>query len=161
MSDLPGNRKAMAIWDCGARFYMEPTGRTAGQPEMTLTSKIAWDDTVLPFQLDHSDIRGRVARLDQTLNRLLAQHNYPPEVAAMVAEAALLTALIGQTIKLRWKLSLQVRGSGPLPTMRVSRPARRIRVFSSCSMNSGWPSSMISTAFLPRQKSVTSSGISG
>lgn len=81
---------------------------------MTLTSKIAWDDTVLPFQLDHSDIRGRVARLDQTLNRLLAQHSYPPEVAAMVAEAALLTALIGQTIKLRWKLSLQVRGSGPL-----------------------------------------------
>jgi molecular chaperone Hsp33 len=30
-----------------------------------------------------------------------------------VAEAALLTALIGQTIKLRWKLSLQVRGDGP------------------------------------------------
>jgi hypothetical protein len=31
---------------------------------MTLTTKIAWDDTVLPFQLDRSDIRGRVARLD-------------------------------------------------------------------------------------------------
>jgi len=29
-----------------------------------------------------------------------------------VAEMALLTALIGQTVKLRWKLSLQVRGSG-------------------------------------------------
>ena len=30
-----------------------------------------------------------------------------------MAEAALLTALIGQTIKLRWKLSLQMRGKGP------------------------------------------------
>ena len=30
----------------------------------------------------------------------------PPQVEALVAEAALLTALIGQTIKLRWKLSL-------------------------------------------------------
>jgi molecular chaperone Hsp33 len=30
-----------------------------------------------------------------------------------VAEAVLLTALIGQTVKLRWKLSLQVRGKGP------------------------------------------------
>ncbi len=30
-----------------------------------------------------------------------------------MAETALLTALIGQTIKLRWKLSLQVRGKGP------------------------------------------------
>jgi len=81
---------------------------------MTLTTKIAWDDTVLPFQLDRSDIRGRVARLDTTLDRILAQHNYPPEVEALVAEAALLTALIGQTIKLRWKLSLQVRGDGPI-----------------------------------------------
>jgi len=93
---------------------MEPKPSTAGQPAMTLTTKVAWDDTVLPFQLDRSDIRGRVARLDQTLNRLLAQHNYPPEVEAMVAEAALLTALIGQTIKLRWKLSIQVRGNGPI-----------------------------------------------
>jgi molecular chaperone Hsp33 len=85
-----------------------------GRIDMTLTTKIAWDDTVLPFQLDRSDIRGRVARLDQTLDRVLAQHAYPPEVEAMVAEAALLTALIGQTIKLRWKLSLQVRGDGPI-----------------------------------------------
>jgi molecular chaperone Hsp33 len=82
--------------------------------DMTLTTKIAWDDTVLPFQLDRSDIRGRVARLDQTLDKVLAQHNYPSTVEALVAEAALLTALIGQTIKLRWKLSLQVRGDGPI-----------------------------------------------
>jgi molecular chaperone Hsp33 len=81
---------------------------------MTLTTRIAWDDTVLPFQLDESDIRGRVARLDDTLDRILGQHDYPPEVEALVAEMALLTALIGQTIKLRWKLSLQVRGEGPI-----------------------------------------------
>ncbi|MEM9436636.1 MAG: Hsp33 family molecular chaperone HslO [Pseudomonadota bacterium] len=80
---------------------------------MTLSSKIAWDDTVLPFQLDRSDIRGRVARLDGVLDDVLSQHDYPPAVEALVAEMALLTALIGQTVKLRWKLSLQVRGDGP------------------------------------------------
>ena len=80
---------------------------------MTLSSKIAWDDTVLPFQLDQSDIRGRVVRLDGTLDEILAQHDYPAVVETLVAETALLTALIGQTIKLRWKLSLQVRGDGP------------------------------------------------
>lgn len=80
---------------------------------MTTASNIAWDDTVLPFQLDRSDIRGRVARLDGVLDQVLAQHDYPPSVEALVAEMALLTALIGQTIKLRWKLSLQVRGDGP------------------------------------------------
>lgn len=81
---------------------------------MTSLSQIAWDDTVLPFQLDRSDIRGRVARLDGVLDRVLAQHNYPAVVEALVAETALLTALIGQTIKLRWKLSLQIRGDGPV-----------------------------------------------
>ena len=81
---------------------------------MTLGAKLAWDDTVLPFQLDRPDIRGRVARLDGTLDRILGQHAYPPQVEALVAEATLLTAMIGQTIKLRWKLSLQVRGDGPV-----------------------------------------------
>lgn len=79
---------------------------------MTLGSQIAWDDTVLPFQLDRSDIRGRVVRLDGVLDQVLSKHDYPPQIEALVAEAALLTALIGQTIKLRWKLSLQIRGNG-------------------------------------------------
>ena len=80
---------------------------------MTTGPQIAWDDSVLPFQLDRSDIRGRVARLDGVLDQVLKQHAYPAPIEALVAEAALLTALIGQTIKLRWKLSLQIRGKGP------------------------------------------------
>ncbi len=79
---------------------------------MTTGTQIAWDDTVLPFQLDLSDIRGRVARLDGVLDNVLRQHAYPPVIEALVAEAAVLTALIGQSVKLRWKLSLQIRGSG-------------------------------------------------
>ncbi|MEC7258609.1 MAG: Hsp33 family molecular chaperone HslO, partial [Pseudomonadota bacterium] len=65
-----------------------------------------------PFQLDNANIRGRVARLDGVLDGILKQHDYPPQVEALVAEMALLTALIGQTIKLRWKLSLQVQSKG-------------------------------------------------
>lgn len=80
---------------------------------MTSGINIAWDDTVLPFQLDRSDIRGRVVRLDGALEKILKQHNYPPQIEALVAEAALLTVLMGQSIKLRWKLSLQIRGKGP------------------------------------------------
>ncbi len=76
--------------------------------------KIAWDDTVLPFQLDRSDIRGRVARLDTAFEEILAQHDYPPQIEGLVAEMALLTAMIGQSMKTKWKLSLQVRGDGPV-----------------------------------------------
>jgi len=81
---------------------------------MSTLSQIAWDDTVLPFQLDLPDVRGRVARLDGVLEQVLSQHDYPPVIEALVAEVALLTALIGQTMKLRWKLSLQIRGNGPI-----------------------------------------------
>lgn len=81
---------------------------------MSIGGQIAWDDTVLPFQLDRSDIRGRVARLDTALQRVLSRHDYPELVETLIAEACLLTAMIGQTIKLRWRLSLQIRGDGPV-----------------------------------------------
>lgn len=79
---------------------------------MSIGQHLAWDDTVLPFQLDAADIRGRIARLDGVLHGILKQHDYPDPIEALVAEMALLTALIGQTIKLRWKLSLQVQTKG-------------------------------------------------
>ena len=79
---------------------------------MSPGTKIARDDTVLPFQLDVSDMRGCVARLDGALDSILKQHDYPEVVEALVAEMALLTALIGQTVPLRRKLSLQVQSKG-------------------------------------------------
>lgn len=84
---------------------------------MTKINQIAWDDTVLPFQLDRSSIRGRVARLDGVLEHILSRHDYPTAVGAAVAELALLAALIGPSIKLRWKFSLQVRGKGAIRTL--------------------------------------------
>lgn len=84
---------------------------------MSKINQIAWDDTVLPFQLDRSNIRGRTARLDGVLDHILSRHSYPAAVSALVADLALLAALIGPTIKLRWKLSLQVRGNGAVRTI--------------------------------------------
>ncbi|HRO15704.1 MAG TPA: Hsp33 family molecular chaperone HslO [Paracoccus sp. (in: a-proteobacteria)] len=105
---------------------------------MTKINQIAWDDTVLPFQLDRSGVRGRVGRLDGVLEHILSRHDYPAPVAALVAETALLAALIGPTVKLRWKLSLQVRGNGAIRTIAADyyAPARegepaRIRAWAS------------------------------
>ncbi|MEO1688312.1 MAG: Hsp33 family molecular chaperone HslO [Pseudomonadota bacterium] len=91
-----------------------PTGDPHASVEPAAPSGQPGDDEVLPFQLDRCDIRGRAARLDASLADMLRQHRYPRPVAGLVAEAALLTALIGQTMKLRWRLSLQVRGDGPI-----------------------------------------------
>ncbi|MEM9370271.1 MAG: Hsp33 family molecular chaperone HslO [Pseudomonadota bacterium] len=70
------------------------------------------DDSILPFQLDRAQMRGRVVRLDEALDQILEQHRYPPAVSALVAEAALITALIGSTMKLKWRFSIQIRGEG-------------------------------------------------
>lgn len=81
---------------------------------MTTGSALAWDDSVLPFQLDRSGLRGRVVRLGGALDRILGRRGYAPPVEGLVAEAALVAALIGQMVKLRWRLSLQIRGAGPV-----------------------------------------------
>lgn len=70
------------------------------------------DDTVLPFRLARSNMRGRVVRLEKSLQTILDQHRYPGAVSALVSEAVLLTVLIGQTVPLGWKFSLQIRGEG-------------------------------------------------
>lgn len=84
---------------------------------MAQTKELSWDDSVLPFQLDRSGVRGRAARTGPLLEHILSRHDYPLAVSAMVAELVTLTALIGPTVKLRWKLSLQVRGNGAIRTI--------------------------------------------
>ena len=52
-------------------------------------------------------------------------------------------------------------GNMLFPSIRVATSARRRIVFTACSMNSGWPSSMIRIAFFPAQKRTSSASISG
>ena len=79
-----------------------------------MTKNITEENTVLPFQLENSNIRGRFARLGSALDKILDQHDYPKPVEALITEASIITALIGQMLKLDWKLSLQIRGNGPI-----------------------------------------------
>ncbi len=71
-------------------------------------------DSLLAFQLDRKNIRGRIARVGPILDDILKNHNYPSRISILLAEVTLLTALIGEMIKLRWRLSLQIRGNGPV-----------------------------------------------
>jgi molecular chaperone Hsp33 len=90
------------------------TDRTPDIPSAIATALVEGDDTILPFSLTRAQVRGRLVRLDPMLQTILDQHRYPTAVSALVAEAVVLTALIGQAIKLRWKFSIQIRGEGPV-----------------------------------------------
>ena len=77
------------------------------------------DDFLLPFQVDALDVRGRVLRLGPAIDRLLKRHAYPAPVSRAVAEAAVLTALLGTALKLSGRFQLQTKSDGPLSMLVV------------------------------------------
>ena len=68
-------------------------------------------DTVLPFQIDDENLRGRFARIEKLASDTIRHHRFPDKVCKLLFEALLLTVLIGEMIKIRWRLSLQIRGN--------------------------------------------------
>lgn len=56
-------------------------------------------DQVLQFSIPARDARGRALRLGPVLNQILAAHDYPPPVKAVLAEALMLAALMGSLLK--------------------------------------------------------------
>ncbi|WP_019223176.1 Hsp33 family molecular chaperone [Bartonella rattaustraliani] len=72
------------------------------------------DDTVIPFQVEELDIRGRAVQLGETLNSILTRHQYPEPVSYLLAEALVLTVLFGTSLKLQGKFILQTHSDGPV-----------------------------------------------
>jgi molecular chaperone Hsp33 len=56
-------------------------------------------DQVLRFTIPDRDARGRVVRVRPVLNTILAAHAYPSAVKRLLAEALVITALIGSLLK--------------------------------------------------------------
>ncbi len=56
-------------------------------------------DRPLRFFIPTRDARGRVVRLDRSLEQILSAHAYPPQIETLLAEALVLTALLGSSLK--------------------------------------------------------------
>lgn len=74
----------------------------------------AGDDNVVPFQVEGLDVRGRAVQLGPMLDAILERHRYPPEVARLLAEAVVLTVLIGTSLKFEGKFIVQTQSNGPV-----------------------------------------------
>ncbi len=74
----------------------------------------AGDDRVVPFQVEGLDVRGRAVQIGPLLNTILARHDYPAPVARLLAEAIVLTALLGTSLKFDGKFTVQTKGDGPV-----------------------------------------------
>ncbi len=74
----------------------------------------AGDDRVVPFQVEGLDVRGRAVQLGPLLDTILGRHDYPQPVARLLAEAIVLTVLIGTSLKFEGKFVVQTKGDGPV-----------------------------------------------
>jgi len=77
-------------------------------------------DRLLGFTLPDLHARGRVVRLGPVLDAILAAHSYPPPVRNLLAEALVLTALMGGLLKDDGsQMTVQAQASGGAVTLLV------------------------------------------
>ena len=80
----------------------------ASQPE-------TFGDQPLRFSLPDRHARGRLVRLDGVLSEILSAHSYPPLIEKTLAEALVLTALLGASLKQAdGQLTMQAQTKGAI-----------------------------------------------
>jgi molecular chaperone Hsp33 len=62
-------------------------------------SPAAVTDRLLSYTIPGCQVRGRIVRLGPVLDRILAAHDYPASIQRLLAEALVLTALMGGLLK--------------------------------------------------------------
>src|ERR1700710_1898934 len=71
-------------------------------------------DFVLPFDLPDVNLRGRLVRLDLASTQALAAHTLPEPAARAVGETLALAAILGTSLKLDGRLTVQTKSDGAL-----------------------------------------------
>lgn len=71
-------------------------------------------NTVQPFQLETSNLRGRLVTLDSVVHDILTAHDYPLPVKHLVGEIVTLTVLLSSMLKYEGIFTLQMKGDGPV-----------------------------------------------
>lgn len=89
---------------------------------------MAGDDFLQRFVVEGHSIRGEIAHLNDTWQRVLARRNYPPVIQSLLGEAMVAALLLSATIKFQGQLTLQLQGQGPLKLLLVQCTSdRRLR----------------------------------
>ena len=84
-------------------------------PSVQLTTDVA-----LGVAIPSRNARGRIARLANTVDTILAAHDYPPVIEKLLAEALTLTALLGALLKEpQGQLTLQAQTEGGIIDLMV------------------------------------------
>lgn len=76
-------------------------------------------DVQQKFMVDSCDARGQLVQLDIAWKDATARTEYPPAIRQILGEAFVAATLLAGTIKFDGKMTLQVRGDGPIHLLVV------------------------------------------
>ncbi|ATU92790.1 Hsp33 family molecular chaperone [Phyllobacterium zundukense] len=111
----------------GVSKEVAPVSDTAIRPDEYI---FAGDDAVVPFQVEELDARGRAVQLGPALDDILSRHDYPEPVAKLLAEAIVLTVLLGTSLKFDGKFIFQSQSDGPVDMLVVDfRTPNSVRAY--------------------------------
>ena len=90
----------------------------------------AGDDSVRPFVVEALDVRGRAIQMGPVLDAILARHDYPAPVSKLLAEAIVLAVLLGSSLKMNGRFTLQTETDGAVDMLVVDyRTTGAIRAY--------------------------------
>ena len=76
-------------------------------------------DSVSRFLLENLDISGTLVRIGPVWRQMLAGREYPANVVRLLGEMTATTLLLGDKLKQPGRLTIQLRGSGPLSLLVI------------------------------------------
>lgn len=76
-------------------------------------------DQIQSFIFENLAVRGAVVQLDQSCERVLSQHSYPPVIKKILSESMLAVTMLFSLSKERGMMTLQFQGTGPVSLVSV------------------------------------------
>lgn len=64
------------------------------------------------FYIENCPVRGEVVHIENVLQTILAQRDYPQAIQILLGEMLTATALLASTLKIKGRISLQIQAAG-------------------------------------------------
>ncbi|TMP03580.1 Hsp33 family molecular chaperone HslO [Pseudoalteromonas sp. S3178] len=71
-------------------------------------------DLLHRYLFDNLDVRGELVQIENAYNEMIANHNYPQPVKALLGELLVATCLLTATLKFEGEIAVQLQGDGPV-----------------------------------------------
>ena len=71
-------------------------------------------DLLHRYLFNELDVRGELVQIENAYNEMIADHNYPDPVKALLGELLVATCLLTATLKFEGEIAVQLQGDGPV-----------------------------------------------